>query len=106
PRHLTSLLICTPPHPTPTLSPYTTLFRSSSGHQPSTPSAKVLRWASQAQLACSLSKRATLQGSRTVPRKSFSRITECKTTWKCSDRKSTRLNSSHDQISYAVLCLK
>src|SRR5206468_12949846 len=23
-----------------------------------------------------------------------------------SDRKSTRLNSSHDQISYAVLCLK
>src|SRR2546429_1007572 len=53
------------------------LFRGSpsSGHQPSTPSAKVLRWASQAQLACSLSKRATLQGSRTVPRKSFSRIT-------------------------------
>src|SRR2546428_8755992 len=24
----------------------------------------------------------------------------------CSDRKSTRLNSSHDQISYAVFCLK
>src|SRR2546428_8383222 len=23
----------------------------------------------------------------------------------CEDRKSTRLNSSHDQISYAVLCL-
>src|SRR2546421_8021341 len=29
-------------------------------------------------------------------------------TWKAStiDRKSTRLNSSHDQISYAVFCLK
>src|SRR2546427_8071870 len=33
-------------------------------------------------------------------------------TWKCSgvrqdlDRKSTRLNSSHSQISYAVFCLK
>src|SRR3989440_260683 len=25
---------------------------------------------------------------------------------KASDRKSTRLNSSHDQISYAVFCLK
>src|SRR5206468_10132924 len=24
----------------------------------------------------------------------------------CQDRKSTRLNSSHDQISYAVFCLK
>src|SRR2546430_10268611 len=26
--------------------------------------------------------------------------------WSCSDRKSTRLNSSHSQISYAVFCLK
>src|SRR2546430_13612514 len=25
---------------------------------------------------------------------------------RCSDRKSTRLNSSHSQISYAVFCLK
>src|SRR2546428_6100302 len=25
---------------------------------------------------------------------------------RCVDRKSTRLNSSHDQISYAVFCLK
>src|SRR2546427_3448141 len=29
------------------------------------------------------------------------------TSWQsCSDRKSTRLNSSHSQISYAVFCLK
>src|SRR2546428_1705446 len=26
--------------------------------------------------------------------------------WGAGDRKSTRLNSSHDQISYAVFCLK
>src|SRR2546428_8859099 len=26
--------------------------------------------------------------------------------WRLRDRKSTRLNSSHDQISYAVFCLK
>src|SRR2546430_13067301 len=28
------------------------------------------------------------------------------TTWLTADRKSTRLNSSHSQISYAVFCLK
>src|SRR5688572_32694799 len=27
-------------------------------------------------------------------------------TWRATDRKSTRLNSSHSQISYAVFCLK
>src|SRR5688572_31764465 len=27
-------------------------------------------------------------------------------TWELGDRKSTRLNSSHSQISYAVFCLK
>src|SRR3989442_11759461 len=26
--------------------------------------------------------------------------------WSCGDRKSTRLNSSHVRISYAVFCLK
>src|SRR6266581_8011180 len=33
----------------------------------------------------------------------------CATAWSCrppSDRKSTRLNSSHPSISYAVFCLK
>src|SRR5206468_12774461 len=29
-----------------------------------------------------------------------------KYSWRRIDRKSTRLNSSHDQISYAVFCLK
>src|SRR5206468_6721372 len=29
-----------------------------------------------------------------------------RTDWGYEDRKSTRLNSSHDQISYAVFCLK
>src|SRR5256886_10070079 len=31
---------------------------------------------------------------------------ECSRLGSCSDRKSTRLNSSHSQISYAVFCLK
>src|SRR2546430_8173413 len=33
----------------------------------------------------------------------FERLSQNET---CLDRKSTRLNSSHSQISYAVLCLK
>src|SRR2546430_8467121 len=38
---------------------------------------------------------------------STSMISSCRTTrFGCRDRKSTRLNSSHSQISYAVFCLK
>src|SRR5206468_2888826 len=33
-------------------------------------------------------------------------IQEAEANLDCEDRKSTRLNSSHDQISYAVFCLK
>src|SRR2546421_8026046 len=37
------------------------------------------------------------------PSNTFRLPSRCRTT---KDRKSTRLNSSHDQISYAVFCLK
>src|SRR3989440_3687505 len=36
----------------------------------------------------------------------ISRSTGSVVSWNMADRKSTRLNSSHDQISYAVFCLK
>src|SRR2546427_8155484 len=62
--------------PRSTLFPYTTLFRSP-------PAAHV------AQPARTLDSRAA---SSNLPRQ--------------GDRKSTRLNSSHSQISYAVFCLK
>src|SRR5438270_13342412 len=42
-------------------------------------------------------------------RPSTSRPRACranKSRWRSRDRKSTRLNSSHSQISYAVFCLK
>src|SRR2546430_7358852 len=75
--------------PRSTLFPYTTLFRSMGqaarntvtivGHEPDL-----------SQLVCAL-----LAGSS--PAKGRRRST---------DRKSTRLNSSHSQISYAVFCLK
>src|SRR5437588_7687418 len=72
----------TRPPPSSTLFPYTTLFRSSAP------------------------RRATSAGA---PRASWSRRGFCSRTNTCSfvrDRKSTRLNSSHTVISYAVFCLK
>src|SRR2546430_3279078 len=68
--------------PRSTLFPYTTLFRSPTGSiPPTTPHA------SSARNPKTISPRS----HRVRP---------------CIDRKSTRLNSSHSQISYAVFCLK
>src|SRR5438132_4231807 len=65
--------------PRSTLFPYTTLFRSASRPTASTALVTLLM--------------ATIEGSETtMPRH--------------RDRKSTRLNSSHTVISYAVFCLK
>src|SRR5256886_10812163 len=65
--------------PRSTLFPYTTLFRSTGVFQ-----------------ECGLPfETPTKEGIRTA-------INRCKG----KDRKSTRLNSSHSQISYAVFCLK
>src|SRR5688572_32513357 len=85
------------PPPRSTLFPYTTLFRS---RVP----AKVVAGV-RVQISRRLVRRperveppaggrhvAALRGSRRVPAH--------------GDRKSTRLNSSHSQISYAVFCLK
>src|SRR5206468_8199100 len=63
--------------PRSTLFPYTTLFRSRQ-RRPLQLESMIL---ARLQLPCKLMAVAT-------------------------DRKSTRLNSSHDQISYAVFCLK
>src|SRR2546427_5676225 len=90
--------------PRSTLFPYTTLFRSHLSRDPSvneayqrdpavhrvmTPGAwREIRWAQRSVVA---------DGSRI----------ECPSAEPSgSDRKSTRLNSSHSQISYAVFCLK
>src|SRR5690554_7692705 len=78
------LLIRRPPRST--LFPYTTLFRSlgCGGIQP---------WRRPLALKTPLShKRRTRNGAKEVTY--------------CKDRKSTRLNSSHVRISYAVFCLK
>src|SRR2546430_8206039 len=78
--------------PRSTLFPYTTLFRSTAG------------------TGRALSRRRTASPSRReVPHlrpHDRRRLERTPTAPMCSDRKSTRLNSSHSQISYAVFCLK
>src|SRR5688572_32358402 len=72
-----------PPPPTSTLFPYTTLFRS---HGRS-------RAGSLRECGKPAKRGDTIEHAES--RKHLER-----------DRKSTRLNSSHSQISYAVFCLK
>src|SRR5207302_9833174 len=96
------LLRNTPPPPTSPLFPYTTLFRSSTPYQqrrrrhelrPVRAEPAVARVRPR-QAAGPCGRGAARQGPREdrYPRR--------------GDRKSTRLNSSHVKISYAVFCLK
>src|SRR2546421_1426744 len=78
--------------PRSTLFPYTTLFRSS------------VRAAETFGAVIVLHDITELRKLERVRRDFVANVThEFKTPL---DRKSTRLNSSHDQISYAVFCLK
>src|SRR5437773_9551507 len=87
--HFFLLLVC--PHPLSTLFPYTTLFRS---HPFARRGAGDARQRAD-RLQCVANERGP-RGPRRVARAAFIR----------EDRKSTRLNSSHITISYAVFCLK
>src|SRR5947209_6352940 len=86
-----------PPPPTPTLFPYTTLFRSKrpAGAAPGCPPVDEQDAALFDGLLESLFSDALHSHGRLRP------------FWQGNlDRKSTRLNSSHANISYAVFCLK
>src|SRR3712207_8353110 len=74
--------------PRSTLFPYTTLFRSRHGHGQ--------RAHARTSAAASASSSAACPVSATNTSSSVGR----------RDRKSTRLNPSHANISYAVFCLK
>src|SRR2546430_7891161 len=74
------LMIRRPPRST--LFPYTTLFRSDN--------------------SCSIKSGVTV--TTATHARSMCISGACDKNW--TDRKSTRLNSSHSQISYAVFCLK
>src|SRR5262245_63401722 len=81
-----------PPTPRSTLFPYTTLFRSDIGADEYVPPSP------PALLDC-LAPDTTVTGKAKVKSKKKSARVSL-------DRKSTRLNSSHLGISYAVFCLK
>src|SRR3712207_6879778 len=86
--------------PRSTLFPYTTLFRSSPGSPPAS--------------ACPTRSCSPGRGPRAPSLRAHSRCSPCRGLEDVTphvlderlDRKSTRLNSSHANISYAVFCLK
>src|SRR5688572_31628080 len=93
--------------PSATLFPYTTLFRSSGSYMSSRGAPPPLREA----LSTPQSKRRYVRRLFSVIADRYDLITVLLSygqdrRWKRRDRKSTRLNSSHSQISYAVFCLK
>src|SRR2546430_8973463 len=75
--------------PRSTLFPYTTLFRSAR---------EVLRRVDVLIVPLAVPHPGAIIGFREIHRQPPRRLD--------GDRKSTRLNSSHSQISYAVFCLK
>src|SRR3712207_7099291 len=88
--------------PRSTLFPYTTLFRSSTG----LPMDDVTRQTEQTRRALQEAIDSTRQAiEQTLDLIGRTRPTRNRA-GPGSDRKSTRLNSSHANISYAVFCLK
>src|SRR3712207_6889015 len=91
------LMIRRPPRST--LFPYTTLFRSQRLQGLRAPSV------SEA-LGCRPRSISSIPPSTMVPKPLLLDELSAPGEWRCVDRKSTRLNSSHANISYAVFCLK
>src|SRR3712207_8681701 len=85
--------------PRSTLFPYTTLFRSIGMDQP-------LKSASLAPAATCRSWRGEVSGLTVVTLAGPLGSSGAADDHRHRDRKSTRLNSSHANISYAVFCLK
>src|SRR3712207_7505305 len=82
--------------PRSTLFPYTTLFRSSA----------VRRMLEENGIECVGSISLMFAGRDLIHADPGVRETSVDYLKTCIDRKSTRLNSSHANISYAVFCLK
>src|SRR5688572_31085739 len=87
-----------PPPPRSTLFPYTTLFRSIGGF--AQPPLRHAREEARAHGLAALVVGEHPFGQRRTEDRRPERVHGD------ADRKSTRLNSSHSQISYAVFCLK
>src|SRR3712207_8122194 len=92
------LMIRRPPRST--LFPYTTLFRSEPSARELLRAADLIR---DSVNPVALAGNGVVRGGAAPALREFSRATEIPV---AEDRKSTRLNSSHANISYAVFCLK
>src|SRR5690606_41610053 len=97
PLSLLILLEFIQPSPTTTLFPYTTLFRSGRAQQQTRFRSPSSCW----KKALSISDVPDVPDPRLLHREVQEFIRA-----HVSDRKSTRLNSSHVKFSYAVFCLK
>src|SRR5947209_12006247 len=96
-----------PPPPTSTLFPYTTLFRSpraalptAGGFQVREARPRIPSESGRRRSSCHSPRRPSRERCRE------GRRGEWHEDRRRPDRKSTRLNSSHANISYAVFCLK
>src|SRR5436305_5330027 len=93
--------LMSPPPPTSTLFPYTTLFRSD---RPGRRHRRAVHGGEDVPAHC---RRADGWGPARVDRRCRGAVGDAARSENCRrDRKSTRLNSSHVRISYAVFCLK
>src|SRR2546427_7352624 len=88
--------------PRSTLFPYTTLFRS---HRKNDPKAHLAAEHSSVRLGHATERELLDHGVYVAKGTKFQRVLRVPG-GAGIDRKSTRLNSSHSQISYAVFCLK
>src|SRR3712207_7097829 len=92
--------------PRSTLFPYTTLFRSF-GENIVRFSKRIPRDPTNFRLITQVVGAGTSAGANYCEANEVVSAKDFKTTLgRCLDRKSTRLNSSHANISYAVFCLK
>src|SRR3712207_8508646 len=91
--------------PRSTLVPYTTLFRSRGRGSVRRDAERARRDAERAQREA---ERARREAERAIERAQLETARDWRETvrYRWEDRKSTRLNSSHANISYAVFCLK
>src|SRR5438034_8318574 len=85
----------------PTLFPYTTLFRSARTHDDDDGRARM-----HARRRRQAGAHASMHDDDDGQARTHARTMTTTDGHACIDRKSTRLNSSHTVISYAVFCLK
>src|SRR2546422_7086244 len=87
--------------PRSTLFPYTTLFRSLSGAM-----SRWSPWLTELQPEFFVEISPELAAEKGIGNTDWIAVSTPRGRIRAKDRKSTRLNSSHGYISYAVFCLK